>query len=114
MTDALGTPRRGRAIVEPLAQGEFQTESGIVIERGEDEFVQRVRVVKLGPPPVQNGADLPWEFEEGAEVLVPYYCGRHYQWYTPEGRLRDLWLVTDAEIIHVLSARPDAGGREIA
>lgn len=114
MSEQIGIPRRGRAIVEPMNEEEFATRSGVVAPGGtEDQSVLRVKVLALGDPPMQNGVELPWEFGVGAEVLVPFYCGRHYQYYTPEGRLRDIWLVVDPEIIHVLSSRPEkAGGRQ--
>ena len=101
-----GRPRRGRAIVVPTEESEFHTESGIVAPDAEDEFVQRVKITQLGEPAYKDGAEVPWDIRVGDEVLVPHHAGRHHQWYEKDGRLHDLWIVAEAEIIHVFDSQP--------
>lgn len=91
-------PRAGSIFVERI-DGEYETEHGVVLA-GDDEhgLLERVRVVKIGPPEIEDGVSFAVDFSEGDEVLVTSHAGRTFSWFDSEGRERTLWIVAEGEV----------------
>lgn len=102
-----GRPRRGRVEVEEVPASDYETEHGL-IPGGDvrDQYTRRVLVIKCGPPPIDGGTEVPYDFEPGDTVLIPYHSGRRFEYFDRQGHMRDLWIIHEAEVMYVFPVAP--------